>query len=186
MKIQKMFLVLLSLSLVSAAGFAEGKNEGPGKGNPERPWLEKADLNKDGNIGVEEAQQAEDAWKQKHQENREAKREEMKAKADVNGDGSVNDAEKQAAKDVWAQKKEDRKEDRQEKREEFKEKREEWKEEHPKMDKDNNPPGPRGGEGTNWENKPGPQGGPGAGPDHNQRDKDNNPPGMKGGPRKQK
>ena len=31
-------------------------------------------------------------------------------------------------------------------------------------DKDNNPPGPRGGPGTNWENRPGPQGGPGASP----------------------
>ena len=34
----------------------------------------------------------------------------------------------------------------------------------PRLDADNNPPGPRGGAGTNWENKPGPQGGPGAGP----------------------
>jgi hypothetical protein len=32
-------------------------------------------------------------------------------------------------------------------------------------DKDNNPPGPAGGRGTNWENPPGPQGGPGASPD---------------------
>ena len=31
-------------------------------------------------------------------------------------------------------------------------------------DNDNNPPGPRGGPGTNWENPPGPQGGPGASP----------------------
>jgi thioester reductase-like protein len=30
---------------------------------------------------------------------------------------------------------------------------------------DNNPPGPMGGPGTNWENRPGPQGGPGASPD---------------------
>ena len=29
---------------------------------------------------------------------------------------------------------------------------------------DNNPPGPMGGPGTNWENRPGPQGGPGASP----------------------
>ena len=35
----------------------------------------------------------------------------------------------------------------------------------PRKDLDNNPPGPKGGPGTNWENKPGPQGGPGAGPD---------------------
>ena len=32
-------------------------------------------------------------------------------------------------------------------------------------DRDNNPPGPRGGPGTNWENPPGPRGGPGASPD---------------------
>ena len=32
-------------------------------------------------------------------------------------------------------------------------------------DKDNNPPGPAGGAGTNWENPPGPAGGPGASPD---------------------
>ncbi|MBU1378829.1 MAG: hypothetical protein KKE02_20690 [Alphaproteobacteria bacterium] len=32
-------------------------------------------------------------------------------------------------------------------------------------DHDDNPPGPRGGPGTNWENPPGPRGGPGASPD---------------------
>ncbi|MBI1181067.1 MAG: hypothetical protein GC201_10950 [Alphaproteobacteria bacterium] len=32
-------------------------------------------------------------------------------------------------------------------------------------DRDNNPPGPAGGPGTNWENPPGPRGGPGASPD---------------------
>ena len=32
-------------------------------------------------------------------------------------------------------------------------------------DRDDNPPGPRGGPGTNWENPPGPAGGPGASPD---------------------
>jgi hypothetical protein len=30
---------------------------------------------------------------------------------------------------------------------------------------DNNPPGPAGGPGTNWENPPGWRGGPGASPD---------------------
>ncbi len=34
-----------------------------------------------------------------------------------------------------------------------------------RFDRDNNPPGPRGGPGTNWENPPGPKGGPGASPD---------------------
>jgi hypothetical protein len=32
------------------------------------------------------------------------------------------------------------------------------------VDRDNNPPGPVGGPGTNWENPPGPRGGPGASP----------------------
>jgi len=32
-------------------------------------------------------------------------------------------------------------------------------------DRDDNPPGPKGGGGTNWENPPGPTGGPGASPD---------------------
>jgi hypothetical protein len=32
-------------------------------------------------------------------------------------------------------------------------------------DRDDNPPGPRGGRGTNWENPPGWRGGPGASPD---------------------
>jgi hypothetical protein len=33
------------------------------------------------------------------------------------------------------------------------------------LDNDNNPPGPAGGRGTNWENPPGRRGGPGASPD---------------------
>ena len=33
------------------------------------------------------------------------------------------------------------------------------------FDRDDNPPGPLGGPGTNWENPPGPIGGPGASPD---------------------
>lgn len=58
-------------------------------------------------------------------------------------------------------------------------------------DRDNNPPGPRGGPGTNWENPPGPRGGPGASPDPKPWrpwiwrrifDNDNNPPGPRGGP----
>jgi hypothetical protein len=66
-------------------------------------------------------------------------------------------------------------------------------------DHDNNPPGPRGGPGTNWENPPGPAGGPGASPDrhpyywHHHHfcenhphhagcvDHDDNPPGPVGG-----
>ena len=39
----------------------------------------------------------------------------------------------------------------------------------PRKDRDNNPPGAKGGAGTNWENPPGPQGGAGAGPDRRPR-----------------
>ena len=46
-------------------------------------------------------------------------------------------------------------------------------------DLDHNPPGPRGGPGTNWENPPGWRGGPGASPD---RRRWGNPPGPVGGP----
>jgi hypothetical protein len=75
-------------------------------------------------------------------------------------------------------------------------------------DLDDNPPGPAGGAGTNWENPPGPAGGPGASPDrryyypgryhpapvrrpgvyqkrpfrYKRYDWDNNPPGPRGGP----
>lgn len=47
-----------------------------------------------------------------------------------------------------------------------------------------NPPGPRGGPGTNWQNPPGPRGGPGASPYRMRRfrDRDHNPPGPVGGP----
>ncbi len=53
---------------------------------------------------------------------------------------------------------------------------------HPRHDRDNNPPGRAGGPGTNWENPPGPKGGPGASPDRRRFDRDNNPPGRAGGP----
>ncbi len=48
-------------------------------------------------------------------------------------------------------------------------------------DRDNNPPGPAGGRGTNWENPVGPAGGPGASPNRRHWDRDNNPPGPVGG-----
>lgn len=40
-----------------------------------------------------------------------------------------------------------------------------WPYLNPPPDRDDNPPGPAGGPGTNWENPPGPRGGPGASPD---------------------
>ena len=39
-----------------------------------------------------------------------------------------------------------------------------WPYLNPPRDRDDNPPGPTGGPGTNWENPPGPQGGPGTSP----------------------
>lgn len=52
-------------------------------------------------------------------------------------------------------------------------------------DRDGNPPGRRGGWGTNWENPPGPRGGFGVSPDRvrgfHRFDRDGNPPGRIGG-----
>lgn len=45
------------------------------------------------------------------------------------------------------------------------------KEWHKRRDLDNNPPGPKGGPGTNWENPPGPKGGAGASPDRRGRNR---------------
>jgi hypothetical protein len=88
----------------------------------------------------------------------------VKKRFDANGDGVLDTAEKEAAHDYWRTR-------------------------HPSFkDRDGNPPGPRGGPGTNWENRPGPAGGPGASPDRRpfwkrfwRRDRDNNPPGPVGG-----
>lgn len=46
-----------------------------------------------------------------------------------------------------------------------------WCAEHPYKcrDRDDNPPGLRGGRGTNWENPADPRGGPGASPDRDRR-----------------
>lgn len=136
-------------------------------------YKKKFDTNGDGTISDEEKAAAKTQWQEKKQE----RREEFKKKFDTNGDGEISTEEKAAAREQW-------KEKRQERREEFKQKfdtdgngklskdekyaaREQWKENHPgqKYDRDNNPPGKRGGPGTNWENRPGPQGGPGASPD---------------------
>ena len=62
-------------------------------------------------------------------------------------------------------------EERQQLIQDVREKRQEQREnrQEARRDRDNNPPGPVGGRGTNWENRPGPQGGPGAGPNRQQR-----------------
>lgn len=61
------------------------------------------------------------------------------------------------------QDKKEMKDARQELRQDIKEARQEGNL-PPRRDGGNNPPGPRGGPGTNWENPPGPVGGPGASP----------------------
>ncbi len=61
------------------------------------------------------------------------------------------------------QDKKEMKDARQELRQDIKEARQE-RNLPPRRDRDNIPPGPRGGAGTNWENPPGPAGGPGASP----------------------
>ncbi len=96
-----------------------------------------------------------------------------KDKADTNDDGVVDEAEKAQAKAIRAEKKEPVKEkadingdgtvDKTERREA----KQAFLEKH---DRDNNPPGPKGGKGTNWENPPGPQGGAGASPDRRHKD----------------
>ena len=63
-----------------------------------------------------------------------AKHPDWKKKIDANGDGVIDDIERKQGHIHW------------------------------KADLDNNPPGPVGGAGTNWENPAGPAGGPGAGP----------------------
>ena len=55
---------------------------------------------------------------------------------------------------------------------EFKKGRAAWNRKHENKslrDYDNNPPGPKGGRGTNWENPPGRKGGAGASPDRHGR-----------------
>lgn len=131
-----------------------------------RAEYEKADRNRDGAVDDTEKAKAEKV---------KAKWQERKEKADANSDGKVDRAERVEAK----------KEFREEKREKFKEfadKNDDGKvgrreraaakekiERH--NDRDNNPPGPRGGKGTNWENPPGAKGGKGASPDRKSKGK---------------
>lgn len=123
------------------------------KAKVNRPWEKKADANRDGVVDRKEVN------KLKEQERARVNKP-WEKEADANGDGIVDGVEiKQwraqnnlvgqadANKDGVVGKKE----------------MNEWHER--RSDMDNNPPGPKGGKGTNWENKPGPQGGRGASPD---------------------
>lgn len=115
--------------------------------------FDKIDANHDGVIDRSEWTSAREMFEQK------------KEKADTNNDGVVDEAEKAAAKTI-------RKEHFKEKADlnhdgtvDGLEKKEALEHRKPYVDKDNNPPGPEGGKGTNWENPTGPKGGPGASPD---------------------
>ncbi len=143
------FLIVASLVLFQPCGFVSAAEQGDAGDHSKQPWIgPKADRNQDGKIDETEASQAKEAWMKLH-----PRKEKMLEHADANGDGKIDETEKQQAK-------------------------EEWKESHPrpegedrdgkgpKWDKDNNPPGPKGGAGTNWENPAGPVGGPGQSPDH--------------------
>ncbi len=116
----------------------------------------KADSNHDGVVDETEKAQALDRLKEK------------RAKADVNGDGVVDKKEKARAFGRFKENraKADTNNDGVLDKTEKKQAIELWKESH---DKDNNPPGPKGGPGTNWENPPGPKGGPGASPNRHKK-----------------
>ena len=102
----------------------------------DKEWERQADTNKDGVVEPFEARQ----WKEQHRKAPSGREKSAvdtgwECMADINKDGVVDQTEI----DQWHKRN--------------------------KKDKDNNPPGPKGGRGTNWENPPGPKGGPGASPD---------------------
>ncbi len=93
---------------------------------------------------------------------------------------ALKSGNKEQARELTGQIRQLREQGRDQKRQDIqglREERQQWKQEHAGRDRDNNPPGPVGGAGTNWENRPGPAGGPGAGADRRF-----NPPGPAGGP----
>lgn len=155
---------VLGFFLSPAAVMAE-EAENPAK-HPAGRRFDKADRNHDGVVDEAERAKAEEV---------KARWSELKAKADANQDGVVDKVERKEAKKEFIE----------EKREKFKEfadknddgkvgpreraiAKEKFERRH---DRDNNPPGPRGGKGTNWENPPGPKGGKGASPDRKSKGK---------------
>jgi len=134
-----------------------------------KPWEKEADTNKDGIVDKTEMEQ----WKRTHPYKG------NNPPGPVGGPGTSPDSLKQKAivNEPWEKEADTNKDGIVDKTEAA-----QWKRAHPYKDRDNNPPGPVGGAGTNWENPPGPQGGPGASPDRKlKKDLDNNPPGPKGG-----
>ena len=130
---------------------------------------EKLDANHDGSVSKEEAQQGKEQRREKFLENHP----ELKEKLDQNNDGTVDKKEYKEAKQERREKflenhpkienRLDRNNDGSVDKKEWRQGKE-YRREHNGKDRDNNPPGPRGGRGTNWENRPGPAGGPGASP----------------------
>ncbi len=86
---------------------------------------------------------------------------------DTNQDGQINQEDRQAARQQWLaehpklKERMDANHDGEIDQTERQDARRQWQQHR---DRDNNPPGRRGGRGTNWENRPGPQGGPGTSP----------------------
>ncbi|GEM_PF-6710430 len=141
-----MKMTLILLALVWAMGIAclsafaadyDNNPPGPVGGPDSRPdKFNKADTNHDGVLDRSEWQKAAEILGQRRQK--------IKTKADTNHDGTVDATERQAAQEKRAERLEHRKQ---------------------RADCDNNPPGPAGGRGSNWENPPGAAGGPGTSPD---------------------
>ena len=176
-------------TLFSFPAFAKDRdNNPPGpKGGPGTNWENPPGPRGGQGMGADKFDF--DKWAENHPD--------LKGKMDLDGDGTLDDSERQSAREKmrehWREKKDEWIEKRKDLREkmdtnndgniepaEHKAAMETWKAEHPyRRDRDNNPPGPKGGPGTNWENPLGPRGGPGMGPDR--FDRDNNPPGPRGG-----
>ena len=113
-----------------------------------RRWLanhpdekKKYDTNGDGKLDENERKQAQAAWHDEKFNDWTTNHPKAMEKWDANKNGTIDDNEKKEARHHWSQ-------------------RHKWKWQR---DRDNNPPGPAGGAGTNWENPPGPKGGPGTG-----------------------
>ena len=112
--------------------------------------LEKFDADGDGRLNEEERQAVRAAAKERKLEH-----------FDTDGDGALSEAEREAMREAI-----------QERRLEHVDRNgdgeispRERAAAHRRHDNDNNPPGKKGGPGTNWENPPGKRGGPGASPD---------------------
>lgn len=131
------------------------------------------------------------AWREQHQAKRQdflEKHPELKQKLDANNDGVIDKTELKQAREtraqVWQEKRQEKKQAYLEKHPELQKKLDangdgkidptEFQQSRQfRKDRDNNPPGKKGGPGTNWEKN-----------DYRKqnRDRDNNPPGRKGGP----